>query len=628
MPPDTTLEDLGFLLQEQGRCLDELTNRSRGLSAENILLRERISSGIDSVVTKSSQRDSLLSMMMSGGKKRVEGDDILKKFKEENEMLLQQADLLANELNMANASIAERDTSIASLGRELLGLVEKTRRLMVEKKAWKADTLEKVVEIESLQIREKQSNSLRCELSATVKQLQSEVESTRADAEMLVSLTSRSSSEIEDLRATLLSKQNEVERLDEERRNMERDLFSVRRDAKACADFTNRLKELLRQDESQRDELLQKEKELREELCKSDVKQHKLQSKCDFFEKELDATAISHRENISTISSNLAKLEDQHAVEIQSKDNVIDKLRRAISHMENENSRIQREKQSLEQRCLSLTSLLDSIGNDHQIKFTETFNRANDAENRLERSTKEMRDLKKLIVQLETKIQTLQGEAGDKEAMMNRVQSRLKDELKTIVQQNDAHSSQVDSLKEDAKQAQKAHEKATHALQQETEERIREAEKKCENLAAISKVYQLKAKEGEELLEKQSLLHQTLLDEMVTEKKEQREEMEKVIRNEREVSTRLMTKTQELNSTISKLSAEHFLLKETHYMQTDKIQKLEQIVARGEVKLRTMTSNYCKLSDEQEHLIRKEAEAKRKLHETKVELMKATTQHI
>ena len=61
-------------------------------------------------------------------------------------------------------------------------------------------------------------------------------------------------------------------------------------------------------------------------------------------------------------------------------------------------------------------------------------------------------------------------------------------------------------------------------------------------------------------------------------------------------------------------------------MQNGKMQKLEQIVASGEVKLRTMTGNYCQMQNEMESLLRKEAETKRRLHETKIELMKATTQ--
>ena len=125
MPPDT-LEEIGHLLQEQGRFLDELTNRSNNLASENHLLRERISSGIDSVSKSSRRRDPLSSII--NNKKRM-GDDVIQKVKDENDVLLQQADMLAKELNDAHSSIAERDSSIASLSNELSGLLEKARTL-------------------------------------------------------------------------------------------------------------------------------------------------------------------------------------------------------------------------------------------------------------------------------------------------------------------------------------------------------------------------------------------------------------------------------------------------------------------------------------------------------------------
>ena len=123
IPPDT-LEEIGHLLQEQGRYLDELTTRSNNLASENILLRERISSGIDSV-SKSSRRQPLSSIINN----KSGGDDAFQKIKDENDMLLQQADMLAKELNDAHSSIAERDSSIASLSNELSGLLEKARTL-------------------------------------------------------------------------------------------------------------------------------------------------------------------------------------------------------------------------------------------------------------------------------------------------------------------------------------------------------------------------------------------------------------------------------------------------------------------------------------------------------------------
>ena len=125
MSPDT-LEEIGQLLQEQGRYLDELTTRSNNLASENILLRERISSGIDNVSSKSSRRREPLSSIINT-KKRM-GDEF-QKIKDENDMLLQQADMLAKELNDAHSSIAERDSSIASLSNELSGLLEKARTL-------------------------------------------------------------------------------------------------------------------------------------------------------------------------------------------------------------------------------------------------------------------------------------------------------------------------------------------------------------------------------------------------------------------------------------------------------------------------------------------------------------------
>lgn len=487
--------------------------------------------------------------------------------------------------------------------------------------------LDKAAEIESLQTHEKQSNSLRSELSARVEELQSEVESTRAEAEMLVSCTTRSASEMEGLRTTLRLKQDEVERLDGERRGMERELCSVRRDAKASKEAANRLRELNSQHELQRSELQQKLKDLSEELCKSDLKHHKLQTKSDFLEKEMDAMANSHREDVASITRNFSKIKEQHAAEIQAKETVIDKLRRRISQLEIDNSTNQREKQSLEQRCRSLTSLLDTIQKDHQSSFQETLYRATDAENQLERKLNEVKDLKTTAVQLETRLQTTQADAVDKGARLIKVQTSLQEELKTKTIEMDALSTQVDRLREESKQMQQGHEKVVDDLQQDTENQIRSAEMEVEKLRALSKGHKLDAKRSEDLNEKQSLMYQVLLDEMAAEKKDQKDQMETVIRSEREVSTRLMTKTQELNSTISKLSADHFLSKEAQYTQMNKIKKLEQIVACGEAKLRTMAGNYCKLSDVHELLIGKESETKRRLHETKIELekMKAAT---
>jgi hypothetical protein len=117
-----------------------------------------------------------------------------------------------------------------------------------------------------------------------------------------------------------------------------------------------------------------------------------------------------------------------------------------------------------------MTRSLDSIGKDHQISFQETLHR----ENLLERKANEVKDLKKLTLQLETKVQTLEVGASDKDATLKRIQSSRKDELQTKTRQNESLSSQISRLKEEAKRAQQGYDKAVHDLQQEAELRLRE----------------------------------------------------------------------------------------------------------------------------------------------------------
>ncbi len=132
------IDELGQLMVEQGRCLDELTARSRRLSSENNLLRERLSA---SVAVKQSPRESFAlpasttrsplknirrNFQRSGNNETATQLDV-QKLHDDNSLLLQQAELLANELNEANKLLVERDESLSSLGSELSSCLEKAR---------------------------------------------------------------------------------------------------------------------------------------------------------------------------------------------------------------------------------------------------------------------------------------------------------------------------------------------------------------------------------------------------------------------------------------------------------------------------------------------------------------------
>ena len=117
------IEELGHLMVEQGRHLDELSNRSRQLSSENIMLRERMATGLENLTqpTCITQSKSPLKNIINYQKKGSVDDQVkaAQKCKEENSLLRQQADLMLEELGITNRRISELDMTVASLEKEL-----------------------------------------------------------------------------------------------------------------------------------------------------------------------------------------------------------------------------------------------------------------------------------------------------------------------------------------------------------------------------------------------------------------------------------------------------------------------------------------------------------------------------
>lgn len=136
---ETRIEELGELMEIQGHYLDELSNQSRRLSSENAMLREKLSQGIENLATKPKRSNSptksvLRSIVLNHQKKNLppatlkeEHEKVVQTFRDENELLLQQSDLLAKELASANDQIAVMDESIVTLGNELESCLQKAR---------------------------------------------------------------------------------------------------------------------------------------------------------------------------------------------------------------------------------------------------------------------------------------------------------------------------------------------------------------------------------------------------------------------------------------------------------------------------------------------------------------------
>jgi hypothetical protein len=96
------IEELeNYLMIEQARHLDELSKRSRRL--------EKVSSGLTKPGSSMQTKSPLKSIM-----KKASSADV-SKYRHENDLLIQQAELLVQELTHANGQISELDLTVASL---------------------------------------------------------------------------------------------------------------------------------------------------------------------------------------------------------------------------------------------------------------------------------------------------------------------------------------------------------------------------------------------------------------------------------------------------------------------------------------------------------------------------------
>jgi myosin heavy subunit len=126
------VEELGHLMLEQGRHLDQLTDRNRRLSTENIALRGKVSENFTTSMSFCTpETTSPLKSVMNQKKGSIEGQGKMQKQKEQNALLHSQAELLVKELAHSNNQISEMDMTIASLEKELKEIWELSRQCKI-----------------------------------------------------------------------------------------------------------------------------------------------------------------------------------------------------------------------------------------------------------------------------------------------------------------------------------------------------------------------------------------------------------------------------------------------------------------------------------------------------------------
>ena len=316
----------------------------------------------------------------------------------------------------------------------------------------------------------------------------------------------------------------------------------------------------------------------------------------------------------------VATMKEKHCEENQTHQKLIDNLRRANTAVESERAQCKRDLQSCQQRCSSLENVLGSLGNDHTNTVNKLMHKIADAETQLELVLMSEKELRDQVAALKEQVALLRVKSKETEASQSEVIESLRAQLISMQGMNQKLYARISSLEDEAEKELQIHMKEKQAIQQTTEQKVREVSTECEALRVVTKNEMIKTKHRDGLLEKQSVLHESALNQISAAKKELTAKMEKEINDEREVGQCLMSKVQELHEKIQMLTAETYQCDQESNKLHSQIDHLEKIIANGEVRLSQFGKQLSLSMQDQQRRILNEAELKKELTKARLEV--------
>lgn len=316
----------------------------------------------------------------------------------------------------------------------------------------------------------------------------------------------------------------------------------------------------------------------------------------------------------------VATIKEKHGEEKQTHKKQIDNLRRVNTSVESERAQCKRDLQSCQQRCSTLENVLGSLGNDHTNTVEKFMHTITDTETKLEASHSTEKESRDRVFALEEQVASLRGKSKETEASHSKNIEGLRVQLISMQGMNQKLSARISFLEDEAEKALQIHMKEKQAIQQATEQKVREVSTECEALRVVTKNEITKTKHRDDLLEKQSVLHESALNQISAAKKVLTAKMEKEINDEREVGQCLMSKVQELHEKIQMLTAETYRCKQENNKSHSQIDHLEKIIANGEVRLSQLGTQLSLSMQDQQRRIVNEAELKKELNKARLEV--------
>eukprot|EP00814_Leptocylindrus_danicus_P016480 CAMPEP_0116045436 /NCGR_PEP_ID=MMETSP0321-20121206/27617_1 /TAXON_ID=163516 /ORGANISM="Leptocylindrus danicus var. danicus, Strain B650" /LENGTH=673 /DNA_ID=CAMNT_0003526769 /DNA_START=124 /DNA_END=2145 /DNA_ORIENTATION=+ len=564
---DQRISEVTKLLNDQGKKLEDMTERSQRLLKENALLREAQTESLKSALStgKVAINDSNASTSCGWRQERLT---------KENALIHEQCGLLMKELKMANDAIVTKDKSIADLSEEALksastveSLENQIAQLSSEKQLCERNLIKLASENTNYQEKIREGftrfkhtrdrnvglEAAAAELKESKAELEKEVDQmskmVKMEVEQNIALKQKVSAtetkaalfegKVDDMKRQVTKIKFEKDRLEEIAKNYEQKIDKLAR-------FEGNAKLLAEEASSNiNDALLERDKsESKYALLQREVK--RLQS-----EREMQVS-----KSLEECTEMIAMLEQKHALEIETKIAELKHLLAEHTRLKTENERYKNEKIHAFKKVKRLEILLQEERGNLRGQFEEINSRLKEVsakciveQKHRESLEEEVREGKQLLTNMDNLKRIAETKLSEKHSDFEEKYSAINSKLSQVHLDMVKCKHESDRLKTMLAETVESYEDKIKAFELEKKTALSEAQMSVINSRQI-------AEDREKSLEQQRRTYKESLDQIKSSGSEVLRQLEKKLQEERERSKRLLRRNKELGDSIETMSSE------------------------------------------------------------------------
>ena len=349
-----------------------------------------------------------------------------------------------------------------------------------------------------------------------------------------------SSCQTEALRLQLAARDNEAENLTQTTQVQEREIAAAKRDARTKQELIHNMEGTLHKANGTIEQQESMLKETSDKLSESQMDNITLRTTVETLRSAIKSSAEKYKEHLAELvqcqDKTVSTLKREHAAHTHSIERANLDLQRTNSELETDMSRLQREKQSADQRCLVLERLISEKEKEYKVQIKLLTDRTLEAEAQVDNSVSTQHDLKKNVAWCEEKLREMTDKYNQMTAEHSRAIEKLQSEFGIVEQENESLTNQVSMLQDRMESIRQEYDKENEKLMVELDQKMQHAKIECEELKVLKSSEMLKAKEARTMLEKAVALHQSTIDGMKTDFKTTCIELENQVSDERNIS--------------------------------------------------------------------------------------------